>query len=74
MAALFGQAGVSFISVIVMISTFGSLMGSVLAAPRIFFAMADDGMLFTPIAAVHPRWKTPLCRDRAGRRARASRS
>jgi amino acid transporter len=59
MGALFGQAGVSLISVVVMISTFGSLMGSQLASPRIFFAMADDNMLWKPIASVHPTRKTP---------------
>ena len=59
MGALFGRAGVSFIAVVVMISTFGSLMGSMLASPRIFFAMADDNLLFGPIAKVHPRYKTP---------------
>src|SRR5688572_18296662 len=59
MGALFGQAGVSFVAVVVMISTFGSLMGSMLASPRIFFAMADDNLLFGPIAKVHPRYKTP---------------
>ena len=59
MASMFGRAGASFISVVVMISTFGSLMGSMLASPRIFFAMADDRLFFKPIAAVHPRFKTP---------------
>jgi len=59
MSALFGQPGAAFISVVVMISTFGSLMGSMLASPRIFFAMADDRLFFKPIAAVHPKFKTP---------------
>ena len=59
MGSLFGRAGVSFVAVVVMISTFGSLMGSMLASPRIFFAMADDNLLFGPIARVHPRYKTP---------------
>jgi amino acid transporter len=59
MGTLFGQFGVAFISVVVMVSTFGSLMGSMLASPRIFFAMADDRLFFKPIAAVHPRFNTP---------------
>ena len=59
MSAMFGQVGGSFISVVVMVSTFGSLMGSMLASPRIFFAMADDGLFFKPMAAVHPKFKTP---------------
>jgi amino acid transporter len=59
MVALFGQIGVAVISVVVMISTFGSLMGSMVASPRIFFAMADDRLFFKPIAAVHPRFRTP---------------
>ena len=59
MASVVGQGGAAFISVVVMISTFGSLMGSMLASPRIFFAMADDRLFFRPIAAVHPRFNTP---------------
>jgi amino acid transporter len=59
MVALFGQVGVAVISTVVMISTFGSLMGSMVASPRIFFAMADDRLFFKQIAAVHPRYRTP---------------
>jgi len=59
MLALFGRTGVVLVSVFVMISSFSSLNGSMLASPRVFFAMADDGMLFQAIAKVHPRYKTP---------------
>jgi amino acid transporter len=59
MVAIFGRAGEALVSVIVMISTFGALNGSMLLAPRIFFALADDGLFFRGIAAVHPRYGTP---------------
>ncbi len=59
MFAVFGQAGVVLVSLFVMISSFSSLNGSMLASPRVFFAMADDGLFFETIAKVHPRYKTP---------------
>jgi len=59
MLALFGRAGVALVSVFVMISSFSSLNGSMLASPRVFFAMADDGLFFPAIAKVHPRYRTP---------------
>src|SRR5206468_6017008 len=59
MMALFGRAGGILVSFFVMISTFSSFSGSMLTAPRIFFAMADDGLFFKVIASVHPRYKTP---------------
>lgn len=56
---LIGPAGVVFVATTVMLSTFGTLNGTLLTAPRIFFAMADDGLFFRPVAAVHPKHGSP---------------
>jgi amino acid transporter len=59
MQALFGRAGLAFVAVVVTISTFGALIAIMLSAPRVFFAMADDGLFFRAMARVHPRYGTP---------------
>ena len=59
MQALFGTIGVSAVSIVVTISTFGALIGIMLAAPRVFFAMADDRLFFRSVARVHPTYGTP---------------
>ena len=56
---LMGQPGVIFVAVTVMLSTFGTLNGTLLTSPRVFFAMADDGLFFRKVAAVHPKYETP---------------
>ncbi|HEX6536062.1 MAG TPA: amino acid permease [Gemmatimonadaceae bacterium] len=56
---LVGAPGVIFVASTVMLSTFGTLNGSILTAPRIFFAMADDGLFVRKVASVHPRFQTP---------------
>jgi amino acid transporter len=56
---LIGPTGVTFVALTVMLSTLGTLNGSILTNPRVFFAMAADGLLFKKIAAVHPRFQTP---------------
>ncbi len=56
---LVGNGGVAFVSLTVMLSTFGSLNNSILTSPRVFFAMADEGMLFKKLASIHPRYETP---------------
>jgi amino acid transporter len=54
-----GSAGVAFVSAAVMISTFGTLNGSMMTGPRVFFAMAEDRLFFQRLAAIHPRFGTP---------------
>jgi APA family basic amino acid/polyamine antiporter len=56
---LMGRTGEALVSVLVMVSTFGSLTASLFASPRIFFAMAEDGLFFRPVAKVHPKFGTP---------------
>jgi amino acid transporter len=56
---LFGGGGGGVIAGVVMISTFSALLGSMMTAPRIFFAMADRGLFFKAIARVSPRHGSP---------------
>jgi APA family basic amino acid/polyamine antiporter len=57
--AVIGRRGGATISAVVIFSTFGAVSGIILVGPRVYFAMARDGLLFRWIAAVHPRFQTP---------------
>jgi basic amino acid/polyamine antiporter, APA family len=54
-----GPAGAAFVSVTALFSIVGSANGWSLAAPRLFFAQARDGLIFQSLALVHPRFETP---------------
>lgn len=56
---ILGAAGVAFVGITVMVSTFGTLNGSIFTSPRIFYAMAEEGMLFRRFGDAHPRFGTP---------------
>jgi APA family basic amino acid/polyamine antiporter len=56
---LLGPAGVVAVSAAVAVSTFGTLNGSMMTAPRIFFAMAEDGLFPQAISRVDPRTGAP---------------
>jgi APA family basic amino acid/polyamine antiporter len=58
-ARLVGGGGAGVISGLVMVSAFGALNGIILAGPRVYYQMANDGLLFRWVAAVHPRFQTP---------------
>lgn len=57
--ALIGHVGAVFVAAAVAISTFGTLNGSMMTGPRVFFAMAEDGLFFRSLARVHPEHGTP---------------
>jgi len=48
------------IAVLIAMSTFGTLGIYTLSAPRIYYAMARDGLFFKKLAYVHPRFRTPI--------------
>lgn len=54
-----GSGGATFVSVAVMVSTFGTLNAVLLTSPRVFFAMAEDKLFFPIFARVHPTRGTP---------------
>lgn len=56
---LTGAVGGTFVAALVMFSAFGALNGVILAGPRVYYQMAQDGLLFKWAAAVHPVHKTP---------------
>lgn len=56
---LLGRMGAAVVSAIVVVSCFGTLNGSMMTGPRVFFAMADRGLFFQGIARVSPKYKTP---------------
>jgi APA family basic amino acid/polyamine antiporter len=59
MEAVVGDIGRTAVAVAVAVSALGALIGTMLVAPRVFFAMADDRLFFKTVAKVHPRYQTP---------------
>ena len=56
---LFGHLGAQALSSIVIVAVTGSLAAVMMAAPRVYFAMARDGLFIPAAAAIHPRYGTP---------------
>jgi APA family basic amino acid/polyamine antiporter len=59
MTAVLGPLGGSLIAFGIMCSTFGFMSLVILAGPRIYQAMADDGLFFESASRLHPRYRTP---------------
>jgi APA family basic amino acid/polyamine antiporter len=57
--ALLGPGAGQLIAAAILVSMFSAAHATVMTATRVFFAMARDGLFFSKLAEVHPRWKTP---------------
>ena len=59
LTTLIGPTGAALITILVIISASGSINGTMMTAPRVYYAMAKDGLFFTWLDYVHPRFRTP---------------
>lgn len=59
MAAALSPATGRLVAVAILISIFSAANATLLTAPRVYYAMAADGLFFHRLAEVHPRFKTP---------------
>ncbi len=59
MEGLWGSLGGSLISILIIVSSFGITNAIIMVSPRVTYAMAKDGVFFSSLASVHPKYKTP---------------
>ena len=57
--SVLGKGGLLFISILIMLCTFGALNGMIITYARLYFKMAEDGQFFASAAEVHPTYLTP---------------
>jgi APA family basic amino acid/polyamine antiporter len=59
MQAAVGPIGASIVAAVILCSIAGAANGNFLTAPRVFYAMAKDGLFFRQVAEVHPKYHSP---------------
>jgi APA family basic amino acid/polyamine antiporter len=57
--ALVGSGGAGAMAALVMISTLGAVNGIILTGPRVYYSMAQDGLLFQWLGQTHATFHTP---------------
>jgi APA family basic amino acid/polyamine antiporter len=58
-SAVIGPDAATVVAIAILISMFSAANGVMLTSPRVYYAMAADGLFFRRLAEVHPRFKTP---------------
>jgi APA family basic amino acid/polyamine antiporter len=59
MQVMLGTKGSWLMAAAIMISAFGCLNGMILAGARVYYAMAKDGLFFSAVGRVNPKYHTP---------------
>jgi basic amino acid/polyamine antiporter, APA family len=54
-----GAVGAGLVALLIMVSSFGSNHSGMMTDPRVFLAMAEDGLFFRVVGAIHPKHRTP---------------
>lgn len=54
-----GNTGVFFIAILVLLTTLGCTNSTLLAPPRLYYAMAKEGLFFKSASFIHPKYNTP---------------
>ena len=60
MRAVMGERGATLVAAGIAVSTLGFLSQGMLTAPRVYYAMAEDGLFFRAVGRVHPKTRVPV--------------
>jgi len=59
LTGIFDSRAAKLIAVTILVSVFSAANSNVLTCPRVYYAMANDGLFFSKLGEVHPRFRTP---------------
>jgi APA family basic amino acid/polyamine antiporter len=60
MSQAFGPIASGFVSLLILVSIFGAMNGMVLTGPRVYYAMAKEGLFFNAFSQLNARYRTPI--------------
>src|SRR5271154_2873804 len=58
-SVLVGPRAAAMVAALVVVSAFGGLSGTILQGPRVYYAIAQDGLAWRAMGTAHPRFQTP---------------
>jgi APA family basic amino acid/polyamine antiporter len=54
-----GSGASKIVGIVILVSMFSAANATMLAAPRVYYAMAEDKLFFRSLARIHPTYRTP---------------